>query len=405
MKKKTTKSSLRVGLVVPHIFMHREILPHVIFSPADLARNLAEGLRRLGAEVTLFSPGPVDISAPNITADLSYFEQELRGRGDTYLDLLKKHPFTFVTLSRQVQSEVLARAFDMANRDELDIVHVYTNEEDLALPFAKLCTKPVVFTHHDPFNFLIKYKNVFPKYASGNWLSMSLAQRTGMPADTNWVGNIYHGLDASALQPSYAPTGEYIAYLGRVIQPKGVHLAIAAVKKYNETAGRKLTLKIAGKHYAGHKKDTYWQEKVLPELDDPHIEYVGFIDSAADKQTFLGNAVAAIVPSLFEEPFGMVLIEALACGTPIIGLDSGSIPEIIKDDQTGFLVEKAMSHNTNGVVVDEDATAMRLAQALSRASEIDRRACRQDFEVRFTIARMCQEHLAVYRRLCEASHL
>ncbi|HET8670126.1 MAG TPA: glycosyltransferase, partial [Candidatus Saccharimonadales bacterium] len=244
-------SKLRIGLVVPHIFMHRDILPHVIFSPAALALNLADGLQKLGADCTLFSPGPVDTAAKNVTADLSYFEEELAGRGDTYVDLLKKHPFTFVTLSRQVQSELIARAFDMANRGELDIVHIYTNEEDIALPFAKLCKKPVVFTHHDPFNFSVKYKNVFPKYKDLNWISMSLAQRRGMPADTNWVGNIYHGLNEKLFEANLAPSGGYIAYLGRIIEPKGVHLAITAVKHYNKSAKQPLKLKIAGKHYAG----------------------------------------------------------------------------------------------------------------------------------------------------------
>jgi len=373
--------------------MHREILPHVIFAPAKLALDLAEGLQDLDStEVTLFTPGPVDTSVRTITADLSYFETELQGRSDTYLDLLKKHPFTFVTLARQVQGELLAKAFAMANRDELDIVHIYTNEEDLALPFAQLCTKPVVFTHHDPFNFLIKYKNVFPKYASHNWISMSLAQQATMPAGTNWVGTIYHGLPDGLYTPNYAPQGTYVAYLGRIIQPKGVHLAIAAVKAYNAAHDDKLTLKIAGKHYAGHKKDTYWQEHVLPELNDPAIEYVGFIDSVEGKQEFLGNARVLLTPSLFEEPFGMVLIESLACGTPVIGLASGAIPEIVQHGKTGIIVPKQQ---------DEQALAKDLASAIPEALQLDRHACRSDFEARFTAARMCREHLAVYRKLTE----
>src|SRR5688572_29898647 len=121
---------LTIGIVVPHIFMHRDILPHVIFSPGHLARGLAEGLQALGAQVTLFSPGPADTLVKNVTADMGNFEQELAGRGDGYVDLLKKHPFTFITLARQVQSELIAKAFAAANAGELDLVHIYTNEED-----------------------------------------------------------------------------------------------------------------------------------------------------------------------------------------------------------------------------------------------------------------------------------
>jgi glycosyltransferase involved in cell wall biosynthesis len=381
---------LRVGIVVPHIFMHRDILPQVIFSPGTLAFDLADGLTNLGAEVTLFSPGPVDTLANNVTADLSYFEQELAGRGDGYLDLLKKHPFTFVTLARQVQAEIIAKAYSMANRDDLDVVHIYTNEEDTALPFAKLCVKPVVFTHHDPFNFLVKYKNVFPKYAELHWLSISLAQRQGMPASTNWVGNIYHGISDDVFKPVSTPSDDYVAYFGRIVKPKGVHLAIAAVKAHNKLhPGNKLRLKIAGKHYAG-KKDVYWQTTIAPQIDGIEIDYVGFLSDDNDKQAFLGNAKALIIPSTFAEPFGMVMIEALACGTPLIGLDSGAISEVIRPNHNGLLIAKDEN---------EDVMTRNLAAAIAQIEKITRQACRQDFEARFTLTRMCQEHLDVYHQL------
>ncbi|HEX9153615.1 MAG TPA: glycosyltransferase, partial [Candidatus Saccharimonadales bacterium] len=292
--------------------------------------------------------------------------------------------------------ELIAQAFDMANRDELDIVHVYTNEEDIALPFAKLCTKPVVFTHHDPFNFLVKYKNVFPKYKDLNWISMSMAQRAGMPEGTNWVGNVYHGIDENVLSPVFEPAGNYIAYLGRIIEPKGVHLAIDAVKRYNQTAARTLKLKIAGKHYAGHKKDTYWQERIEPLVDGNEIEYVGFIDDMAGKQEFLGNAKATIMPSLFDEPFGLVMIESLACGTPVIGLNSGAIPEVIRQGSTGVVVDKTFTDCSS--VLDDSAISKVIAEVLPRVLGFDRRACRSDFEERFTAKRMCREHLAIYNK-------
>lgn len=373
------KNSLRVGLVVPHIFMHRDILPQVIFSPGRLAIDLAEGLLGLGVDITLFTPGPVETRVPNVTANLSYFEQELAGRGDSYTNLLKKHPFTFVTLARQVQSELIAQAFMQANKGEFDVIHIYTNEEDIALPFSALCKAPVVFTHHDPFNFLVKYKNVFPKYAHCNWISMSFAQRSGMPADTHWVANIYHGLSLAKFNLVDKPNSDYIAYLGRIIEPKGLHLAIAAAKK----AGA--PLKIAGKHYAG-KKDVYWQEQIRPQLSDS-IEYVGFLKTDAEIQAFLGNARALIVPSVFEEPFGMVSIESLACGTPVIGLDAGATAEII-------------THGKNGLIVPQsDRVVTDLAAAITTVTDIDRTVCRETFEARFTTERMCREHLGVYTEL------
>lgn len=380
---------MRVGIVVPHIFMQETILPKVIFSPGQLALSLADGLVAEGKEVTLFTPGTVTTEAKNYTADLRRFQEELDGRGDTYIELLQKHPLTFITLARQVQSQLIAEAYRQANNDELDIVHIYTNEEDIALPFTQFCRKPTVFTHHDPFNFLIGYKHLFPKYKQLNWISMSYAQRRGMPKDTNWVANIYHGLDPQAFSPRKSAQLPYIAYLGRIIEPKGVHLAIAAVQTYNRQHPKdRMVLKLAGKHYSG-KADGYWNEYIAPALESDDVEYVGYIGDTAAKQEFLGGAVATIMPSIFDEPFGMVAIESLACGTPVIGLDSGALPEIITK-QTGLLVAKQNS---------EDATGKALSRAIENVHTIDREACRAEFERRFTSQRMVQEHAALYRKL------
>jgi glycosyltransferase involved in cell wall biosynthesis len=356
---------MRIALVVPHVFMHEDILPHVIFSPGRLAIALADGLVGLGHDVELYTPGPVATRAHNVTADLALFERELEARGDSYMDLLKKHPLTFITLARQVQAELVARAYG----GDYDVVHVYANEEEVGLVMAGLAKPPVVLTHHDPFNFLVRYRSVMPKYRHLNWISLSLAQQRGMPADTNWVGNIYHGLDPQAFRPVDQPTGDYALYLGRIIEPKGVHLAIAAARE----AGMKLVL--AGKHYAG-AKDRYWTERIEAELG-PEVVYVGHIGDEARKCELLANARALIVPSTFEEPFGMVMIEALACGTPVVGWPAGAIPEVVRDGVTGFVTDD-------------------LADGLRRVGVIDRTACRADFEARFTLERMVREHVAVY---------
>lgn len=394
---------MKIGIVVPHIFMHRDILPHVIFAPGKLAITLADGLQTLGNEVHLFTPGPVRTEANNITADLTTFQQELAERGDSYIDLLKKHPLTFISLARQVQSELIAKAYEMANHNELDIVHIYTNEEDIALPFAAFCKKPVVFTHHDPFNFLTKYRHVFPKYRHYPWISISIAQRNGMPKGTNWVANIYHGIDKDAYRPNYRPKDDYVAYIGRIIKPKGLHLAIQALRLYNANNNQHLKLLVAGKHYAGHKKDSYWKEFIEPELQNTDIEYIGFISDPPDKQQFISNARALLVPSTFEEPFGMVLIEALACATPVIGLDSGAISEIIKHGVTGFVVSKTTVKekglNNYHIELDNDATARSISEAMAKIHTINRKRCRIDFEERFTSQQMCSDHLETYSML------
>jgi glycosyltransferase involved in cell wall biosynthesis len=368
-----------VALVVPHIFIDRDILPKVIFSPGHLALDLARALPSQGIDITLFTPGAADTDLPNETADLSGFQRELDARGYGYIELLRKHPLVFVSLARQVQAELIAKVFQMANRGDFDVVHIFTNEEDIALHFARFCRVPVLFTHHDPYNFLIKYKAVFPKYRQLNYISLSLAQRRTMPPDTNWRANIYHGLDPTTIQPNFQP-GNYLAYLGRIIQPKGVALAIDAVEKYNRAhPGGQLKLKIAGLHYDNDGKDDYWQTQIAPHLGR-QIEYVGFL-AGQKKAEFLRGARALLVPSLFDEPFGVVSIEALAAGTPIIGSLSGATPEIALDGRTGFIAEPA-----------------NFADYFDKIDQIDRRACRADFEKRFTLERMARDHAELYRR-------
>jgi glycosyltransferase involved in cell wall biosynthesis len=405
---------MKIALLVPHIFMHQAILPEVIFSPAELVLNLAKSLAKKGHEVTIFSPGSIkkylhNTAVKNVTADLSLFEAELKQRGDTYLELLKKHPLTYITLSRQVQSELVANAYEQANDGKFDLVHVWCNEEETALVNAHFCEVPIVFTHHEPFNFLTRYRAIFPKYAGLNWISMSLAQRETFEQQTqqsvNWVGNVYHGLPATQYQFQEEP-GDYLLYLGRIIQPKGVHYALAAAKR----AG--LKLKIAGKHYAGQSKDKYWQEFVEPELKQGRAEYVGFVRETTDKQILLGGAHALLMPSTWQEPFGLVMVEALACGTPVIGFNQGAIPEVIENGTSGWVVpyqaadrieKNGRQINKNWQEIQQDqhfrVNVQNLVLAVQKNSQIDRRTCRQSFEQRFTLKQMAAGYEAVYRGL------
>ncbi len=383
--------------------MQNDILPNVIFSPGELAINLANELVNQEVAVTMFTAGKVNTEAELVSADLTFFQKELQVRNDTYISLLKKHPLTFITLARQAQAALLADAFHRANSGEFDIVHVYTNEEDIALPFAQLCNVPVVFTHHDPFNFLTGYRNTFPKYKHLSWISISNNQRTGMPEDTHWLGTIYHGLDPNIWQKQNPEKEDYVAFIGRIIEPKGLDIAIKAVQRYNRVATKPLKFKIAGKHYGGSGKNSYWGKTIVPLLSDPNIEYVGFIKDIPEKQMFLAKARALLVPSVFAEPFGMVMIESLACGTPIIGLDSGAIPEVVNNGVTGIVVKKHVSTAANGKLIIEEATVTNFSKALSNIDTLDDCACRREFETRFTLAKMATEHHKIYRELLRSS--
>jgi glycosyltransferase involved in cell wall biosynthesis len=202
-------------------------------------------------------------------------------------------------------------------------------------------------------------------------VSISNAQREPI-VDANFAKTIYHGLPLDLLAPNYDPRGGYVAFLGRISSEKRPDRAIAIANALG------LPLKIAAK--IDKVDEAYFREEIAPLLDRPGVEYVGEINDR-DKAIFLGDASALLFPIDWPEPFGLVMIEAMACGTPVLGFRRGSVPEIIDDRLTGRVV----------TTVDE---AIRVLPEVIR---LDRRAVRRRFEERFSAPRMAKEYLDVYR--------
>ncbi len=205
-------------------------------------------------------------------------------------------------------------------------------------------------------------------------VSISDAQRRPMPA-VNWLGTVLHGLPRNILPYRQTPSGEYFAFLGRISPEKGPDKAIEIATK----AG--VLLKMAAKIDAADQR--YWDLVIAPMVDaHPNVEFIGEINEL-QKANFLGNARALLFPICWPEPFGLVMIEAMACGTPVIALAHGSVPEVIDHGVSGFIVNSL-----------QDAVA-----AAQSINSLDRRAIRERFEQRFTADRMARDYLAAYRRL------
>jgi glycosyltransferase involved in cell wall biosynthesis len=219
---------------------------------------------------------------------------------------------------------------------------------------------------------------VFREYAEMPMVSISDAQRKPI-SWANWYATVYHGLprDLYGLHPN---PGGYLAFLGRIAPEKRPDHAIEIAKRVG------IPLRIAAK--VDPVDQQYFHTEIEPLLSDPLIEYLGEITDA-EKDEFLGHAMALVCPYDWPEPFGLVLIEALACGTPVLAYRRGSIPEIIEDRATGFVCEG----------LDE------MTAAIQRIPEIDRRRCRWTFEQRFSVERMAQDYLRVYEQalgnICE----
>jgi glycosyltransferase involved in cell wall biosynthesis len=215
---------------------------------------------------------------------------------------------------------------------------------------------------------------LYREYADVPLVSISDAQRKPLPW-ANWRATVYDGLP-DALYRLHPEPGAYLAFLGRICPEKRVDRAIAIAQRVG------VPLKIAAKVDAADKD--YFETEIRPLLDDPLVDFVGEIGDG-EKEAFLGRAAALLMPIAWPEPFGLVAIEAMACGTPVIAFPFGSMPELIEPGVNGFLAE----------TVDQAAAAVHAVAAL------DRTQCRRAFEERFTAARMATNYIGVYQRLVD----
>ncbi|MEZ2409268.1 glycosyltransferase family 4 protein [Bosea sp. RCC_152_1] len=255
--------------------------------------------------------------------------------------------------------------------EEFDVLHFHI--DFLHYPLAAAFVDRMVTTLHGRLDLpdLPPFYSLLPHYPL---VSISDDQRRPLPM-ANWAGTVHHGLPKDILPFSPDPKDGYLAFLGRISPEKRPDRAIEIAAR----AGMKL--KIAAK--VDKADQAYWDGTIGPMVaSHPNVEFVGEI-SEHDKAEFLGNACALLFPIDWPEPFGLVMIEAIACGTPVIAFRNGSVPEVIEDGVTGFIVRD----------LDEAVAAAR------RIHRLDRAKVRATFEERFTAERMAQDYLAIYRDL------
>jgi glycosyltransferase involved in cell wall biosynthesis len=253
--------------------------------------------------------------------------------------------------------------------DEFDIIHFHI--APLHFSIARRLATPHLTTLHGRLD-LPEILPLYREFPDLPLVSVSDAQREPLE-DQNWVATVYHGLPSLELQFS-SGEGKYLAFLGRISPEKRVDRAIAIAKACG------WPLRIAAK--VDPIDQVYFEREIQPLLDDPLIEYCGEI-TEREKGAFLGGATALLFPIDWPEPFGLVMIESLACGTPVVAIRGGSVPEILEHGVTGFVCSD----------VDEAIAATR------RVHTLDRRACRRAFERRFTATRMAEDYIRLYQRI------
>ena len=259
--------------------------------------------------------------------------------------------------------------------EEFDVLHFHTDM--LHFPLFEEMASRTLTTLHGRLD--IKDLNeVYRRWPQFGLVSISDSQRAPL-ASANWAGTVLHGMRADLYRFREKPQG-YLAFLGRISPEKGPDRAIAIARQLG------MPLRIAAKVDAADA--AYFRDEIEPLLDDPLIEFLGEIGGEA-KSGFLGGAKALLFPIDWPEPFGLVMIEAMACGTPVVAYRCGSVPEVIEQGLTGFIVE-----------TEDQAVA-----AVRRIAEIDRRAVRARFELRFSANAMARRYLALYDELIEASDM
>ncbi len=344
---------------VAHIAPLYERVPPTLYGGTErVVSYLVEEQVRRGHTVTLFASGD-SRTAATIVAPVPRALRLDGGRGDP--------------LAPHVME--LAQVFEQA--DDFDLIHSHLDY--LAFPFSRLVATPTVHTLHGRLD-LPHLRPLMRHFGDVPLVSISNAQRRPLEGlELNWSATVYHGLPLESYTPGPGDGG-YVAFLGRIAAEKRPDLAIAAAK----AAG--VRLKIAAK--VDPVDRVYFESEIEPLLANPLIEYVGEIGEA-DKPRFLGEAMALLFPSDWPEPFGLVMIEALACGTPVVARPCGSVPEIITPGRTGFLAD----------TLDE------IVEALGRLDCLDRVQCRREAETRFSVERMVDDYDAVYESLATGAPL
>jgi glycosyltransferase involved in cell wall biosynthesis len=335
---------MKIAQVAP---LYESVPPKLYGGTERVVSYLTEELVQRGHEVTLFASGDSVTSARLVPG----CPKSLRLNYGC-VDHLAHH---YVMLE-----EVMERA------DEFDFIHFHV--DFMHYPLSKLNAIPHVTTLHGRLDFQ-DLVPLYRKYRAMPVVSISLCQRKPL-SWINWVGNVYHGLPAGLLSQGDG-SGNYLAFLGRISPEKRVDRAIEIATSLG------MPLKIAAKIDAVDR--SYYEREIKPLLDGPNIEFVGEIGEH-QKSEFLGKASAYLFPIDWPEPFGLTMIEAMACGTPTIAFRCGSVPEVIADGVSGFIVED----------IDE------AVEVTERALGLDRAACRRDFETRFSASRMACDYLTLY---------
>jgi len=343
----------------------------IVYAPIELAVKLSEGLQKLGHQVDFYGPAGTHLDVPVHTRGIRALVHDYK-EFDKLLSSIDLLSHYIPGLWDQYLSSEM---FQLAAKGKYDLLHFHHPEA--AMPYARLFPKiPIVYTLHDPITDW--WKELFQMYHTQNQFYVSISNNQRKPApQLPYIGTIYNGIDLNEFTFSEKHQ-DYLLFVGRIVPEKGAHKAVELAKK------TKHKLIIIGPTYPDQLY--YFENKIKPHLND-QIKYLGFMDHKHLVKYFQG-AKAFLMPIDWEEPFGLTMIEAMACGTPVIATRKGSVPEIVAHGKTGFIVDSMKE----------------MIAATAKIDKIDRQQCRNHVQENFTIQTMVQNYIDAYKNVIKITN-
>jgi glycosyltransferase involved in cell wall biosynthesis len=389
----STKDNMKIGILTPSIYMYTARYKDRIFAPGDLARHLVDGLVARGHEVHWFTapeaatrgaiePGNITL----LTGDFTMRQfQDVSSSAGEFANLYGRKMY--------YELDLVEKAYQAAKEGKVDLIHNFHSFGYFAHFFQELTGVSTVYTLHDPVPTPDMLEHwLFDRFPEHKYISISNSQRGRGSMGDHFIDTVYNGIDVAKF-PFDAKGGGGLVAVGRMVAVKGHDIAIAAAKQ----AGMPLTF--ATWMNDAIKETPYFKEKIEPFIDGKDVVLNSLMQGAGLASAYQ-QAKALIFPIQWEEPFGLVMIESMSCGTPVIAYNRGSVAEIVKDGVTGFIVDPDDADRPGtGTWVIKKQGIEGLVEAIKRVGEIDRAACRKHVEEKFTIEKMVEGYEAVYKKI------
>jgi len=356
-----------------------ELVPPKKYGGIELVvYNLTEELVKRGHELYLLAPEGSKTSAKLFPVAKDIIPQSSRAEDHNKLELMK--------------SEWVSNAAKILLELKIDIIHNHWSSR--LIPAFSTIGTPIISTI--PYNLHdTDIRSAYENFKEHNYIAISENQKKGAP-NLNFIGRVYHGINVNNFEFS-ENKGKYFAFLGRIWPIKGPKEAILAARK------AKVKLKIAARIDIG-KAEEYFKKEISPLIDDNQIQFIGEV-SQERKKVFLKNAIALVSPIQWEEPFGLIYSESMACGTPIIAFARGSVPEIVKDGETGFVVNFS-DEDIRGDWIIKKTGIEGIVEAVNKIKSMPeneyiemRNNCRNHVEKSFTAEKMADEYEKIYHKV------